>query len=200
MLTAWVKPHFSAAFSRTGRKGPYACYYVHLEPAACFIGGGLWHPDSAALAKLRASIDERPARWRRVLNEGGFKRTFLGLGAASSSGSGSKKGKGRKGKVEKDDEEGVEKGEEAALKAFAERNKEGALKTRPKGFIPEHRDMQLLKLRNFTVGKKVADVVFTNEGGQEEVAGVVRDMVGFVSPPIPFEGACVCGQVGMLTC
>jgi uncharacterized protein (TIGR02453 family) len=176
------KPHFSAAFSRTGRKGPYACYYVHLEPSASFIGGGLWHPDSSALAKLRASIDERPGRWRRVLNEPGFKQTFLGLGPASSP---SKKGKGRKGKVEKGgDGEGDEKGEEeAALRAFAERNKEGALKTRPKGFIPEHRDMQLLKLRNFTVGKKVADGVFTAEGGQEEVAGVVRDMVGFVSPP-----------------
>ncbi|KAK4905533.1 hypothetical protein LTR66_017800, partial [Elasticomyces elasticus] len=26
------KPHFSAAWSRTGRKGPYACYYVQIQP------------------------------------------------------------------------------------------------------------------------------------------------------------------------
>lgn len=24
--------------SRTGRKGPYAVYYLHLEPGSCFIG------------------------------------------------------------------------------------------------------------------------------------------------------------------
>ena len=58
------------------------------------------------------------------------------------------------------------------------------MKTRPKGFAPEHRDMALLKLRNFTVGKKVPDGVFTAEGGQEEVAGVIGAMVGFVSTPL----------------
>lgn len=177
-----------------------------MEPnGASFVGGGLWHPDSAALAKLRASIDERPARWRRVLNAPGFRGRFLGIvppSTSSSSGNGGKKGgrgkgkgkggKGRKaggvGAGEGNEEEGNKEGqeeEEAAIKAFAERNQEGALKTRPKGFIPEHRDMQLLKLRNFTVGTKVADGVFTSARAQEEVASVVRDMVGFVSafPP-----------------
>jgi hypothetical protein len=43
--------------------------------------------------------------------------------------------------------------------------------------------MQLLKLKNFTVGRKVTDEVFTDIRGQEEVAGVVGDMVGFVSLP-----------------
>ncbi|KAK4126855.1 hypothetical protein N657DRAFT_640716 [Parathielavia appendiculata] len=175
------KPHFSVAFSRTGRKGPYACYYVHVEPGACFIGGGLWHPDGAALAKLRASIDERPARWRRVLNEPRFKETFLGISPATSSSSikQTKGGRGKRGNVEagKDGEDD----EEAALRAFADGNKEGALKTRPKGFIPEHRNMQLLKLRNFTVGRKVADALFTGQRGQEEVASVIGDMVGFIT-------------------
>ncbi|KAJ9239255.1 hypothetical protein DTO166G5_2424 [Paecilomyces variotii] len=32
------KTHFSAAWSRTGRKGPYAAYYVHLQPGSCFVG------------------------------------------------------------------------------------------------------------------------------------------------------------------
>ncbi|KAK4044327.1 hypothetical protein C8A01DRAFT_12272 [Parachaetomium inaequale] len=178
------KPHFSAAFSRTGRKGPYACYYVHVEPGACFVGGGLWHPDGPALHKLRASIDERPARWRRVLNGEGFKERFLGISTGnSSSGAATTGGGGRgsKGGGGREEEEGDDGGEEKALRAFAERNKEGALKTRPKGFIPEHRDMQLLKLKNFTVGRKVADGVFTDVRGQEEVASVVGDMVGFIT-------------------
>ncbi|KAL2162240.1 hypothetical protein VTH06DRAFT_7153 [Thermothelomyces fergusii] len=124
------KAHFSAAFSRTGRKGPYACYYVHVEPSACYVGGGLWRPDADALRRLRASIDERPARWRR---------------------------------------------------AFAERNKEGALKNGPKGFVPDHRDMKLLKLRNFVVGSRIADSVLTDPRGQEQVASIFGSMVGFVT-------------------
>jgi hypothetical protein len=105
-----------------------------------------------------------------------MKETFLGMAPPSPAG---KKGKKKKGKVLEEGGDGD--GEEAALKAFAERNKEGALKTRPKGFIPEHRDMQLLKLKNFTVGRKVEDGVFTRARGQEEVERVVGDMVGFVS-------------------
>ena len=138
------------------------------------VGGGLWHPSGEALARLRASIDERPQWWRRVLGEPAFGETFLNLGSSS-------KPKGKKG------EKKLEEKEEAAIKAFAERNKEGALKTRPKGFVPDHRDMALLKLRNFTVGKKLKDGVFTAEEGQEEVAGVVGAMVGFVSIPFLFQ-------------
>ncbi|KAK4145189.1 uncharacterized protein C8A04DRAFT_35914 [Dichotomopilus funicola] len=181
------KPHFSAAFSRTGRKGPYACYYVHVEPdGKCFLGGGLWHPDAGALRRLRESIDERPGRWRGVLGGREFAGTFLGLddgeGNTKEKGkSGGKKGGGRKSDaVEKEKDEGLT-WEEKTVKAFAERNKDGALKTRPKGFNPEHRDMQLLKLKNFTVGKKLDDGVFTDEGGQEVVAGVVRDMFEFIT-------------------
>ncbi|KAK0668479.1 hypothetical protein QBC41DRAFT_276857 [Cercophora samala] len=161
------KPHFSAAFSRTGRKGPYACYYVHVEPnGKSFVGGGLWHPDGGSLGRIRASIDERPGRWRRVLREGGFRGSFLGGGG--------KKGKG-KGKGKKEEEE------KEAMEAYAELNKGNALKTRPKGFHPEHRDMQLLKLRNHTVGRKVDDGIFTREGGLGEVMGIVGSMVGFVT-------------------
>ncbi|KAK2599697.1 hypothetical protein N8I77_011429 [Diaporthe amygdali] len=149
------KPHYSVAFSRTGRKGPYACYYVHCEPGSCFIGGGLWHPDASHLAKLRASIDERPRRWRRVLLEDSFRATFL---------PGAKRGD-----------------EKSCLKAFCKANTENALKTKPKGFDADHRDIELLKLRNFTVGKKIPDSVFTADNGQDQVADIIRPMVGYVS-------------------
>lgn len=97
--------HYSAAWSRTGRKGPYACYYVHCEPGICFVGGGLWRPGGGAVQKLRASVDERPRRWRRVLMDPTFRETFLPKA--------------------KDDEKSV-------LKAFADANAVGALKVRPK--------------------------------------------------------------------
>ncbi|KAK0708131.1 hypothetical protein B0H67DRAFT_589390 [Lasiosphaeris hirsuta] len=155
------KTHYGAAWSRTGRKGPYACYYMHLEPGKSFIGGGLWHPDGPAVARLRASIDERPRWWRRVLTDAAFRRTFLPSAAAAKG--------------------GAEAVERAALKAFAAANTENALKTKPKGFVAEHRDIELLKLRNFTVMKKVEDDVFTRAGGQDEVAQIVGAMVGFVT-------------------
>ncbi|KAG5770279.1 hypothetical protein H9Q72_002759 [Fusarium xylarioides] len=150
------KPHFSAAWSRTGRKGPYACYYIHCEPKRSFIGGGLWCPSGDQMQKLRASIDERPNRWRRALNDEAFKRTFLPKVANKSD-------------------------PNAALLAFAEKNKENALKTKPKGFTAEHRDIALLKLRNFTVGTQIDDNIFYQDDAQEKISEIIRPMVGYVS-------------------
>ncbi|KAJ5010610.1 hypothetical protein K4K57_006931 [Colletotrichum sp. SAR 10_99] len=151
------KPHFSAAWSRTGKKGPYACYYIHLEPGSCFVGGGLWCPEAQHLQALRASIDERPRRWRRVLNDERFKRTFLP-------------------KVKK-------AGEEAAILAFADVNKGNALKKKPMNYSADHRDIELLKLRNFTISKKVDDQIFTQEDAQEKVCEVITAMEPFVDDP-----------------
>ncbi|KAK3947208.1 hypothetical protein QBC32DRAFT_271219 [Pseudoneurospora amorphoporcata] len=182
------KPHYSASWSRTGRKGPYACYYVHLEPGKCFVGGGLWHPDGPALGRLRSSIDERRERWRRVLMARDFGEMFLNLGGKGVKGKVGQKGKGKKGQGKKggegEDEEEEDDGldeERAVIKAFCAANAENALKTKPKGFDAEHRDIELLKLRNFTVGKKLPDSVFTSEGGQEQVLDVIKAMVPFVT-------------------
>ncbi|KAI8631348.1 hypothetical protein F5Y19DRAFT_27535 [Xylariaceae sp. FL1651] len=149
------KPHYSAAWSRTGRKGPYACYYVHVEPGHCFVGGGLWHPEAAALARLRASIDERPHRIRRVLTNPEFVRVFL--------------------------PNAVGKKEDKILKAFADKNKENALKTKPKGFNPDHRDIHLLKLRNYTVGRQIPDEYLHGDDAQEKILETIRAMVPFVT-------------------
>ncbi|KAL7622564.1 hypothetical protein AAE478_008071 [Parahypoxylon ruwenzoriense] len=141
--------------SRTGRKGPYACYYVHVEPGRCMVGGGLWHPDKGALARMRASIDERPHRIRRVLTNPAFRQTFLPAAKGTS--------------------------EKAVLAAFAAANQEGALKTKPKGFHPDHRDIALLKLRNFTIGKTLDDADFTAADAQDKVMDIIKPMVEFVS-------------------
>ncbi|SPO04912.1 uncharacterized protein DNG_07597 [Cephalotrichum gorgonifer] len=150
------KPHFSAAWSRTGKKGPFACYYVHAEPGGCFVGGGLYHPESEVVQKLRESIDERPRRWRRILNEPGLKKQFLPSASKSSK-------------------------PEVALKAFAERNKDNALKVRPKGYAADHRDIALLKLKNYVLGTKIPDSVIFGPGSQEKLAEIFRPMVPFVS-------------------
>lgn len=71
------KPHFSAAWSRTGRKGPYACYYIHCEPGSAFIGGGLWHPEAQCVQKVRRHIDRHPDRWREVFSNQTLRETFF---------------------------------------------------------------------------------------------------------------------------
>lgn len=86
-------------------------YYIHCEPKASFIGGGLWHPEATYITKLRQSIDERPRRWRRALNDPLFKKAFFPA------------------LKEKDGEEGV-------IKAFVGRNQENALKKKPMVCFP----------------------------------------------------------------
>ncbi|POW18817.1 hypothetical protein PSHT_05398 [Puccinia striiformis] len=40
------KKYFSAGFSRTGRKGPWALYYLQIEPGGnSLLAGGIWCPD-----------------------------------------------------------------------------------------------------------------------------------------------------------
>ncbi len=38
-------------------------FYMHIEPGAAFAGGGIWHPDSATLGKIRAAIDTHSTEW-----------------------------------------------------------------------------------------------------------------------------------------
>lgn len=45
-------------------------YYLHLAPNDVYGGGGLWHPEPAVLAKVRARIVDESAQWRTVLRGG----------------------------------------------------------------------------------------------------------------------------------
>jgi uncharacterized protein (TIGR02453 family) len=55
---------------RHGRKDVHAPgFYLHLEPGDCLGGGGLWHPDSAALQKVRERIVQRPKEWKAVVDQ-----------------------------------------------------------------------------------------------------------------------------------
>ncbi|CAH0021060.1 unnamed protein product [Clonostachys rhizophaga] len=150
------KAHFSAAWSRTGRKGTYAHYYIHCEPGASMIAGGIFAPNAQQLQSIRSSIDERPRRWRRILNENSLKQSFMpGIKTGSR--------------------------EEDALKYFAHENKESALKTKPKGFIADHRDIELLKLRKFTLSKKIEDDLLLADNTQEKIIEILRPLVGFIT-------------------
>ncbi|KAL2007535.1 hypothetical protein VTN00DRAFT_8973 [Thermoascus crustaceus] len=148
------KAHFSAAWSRTGKKGHYASYYVHLQPGSCFVGSGLWMPEASKLALLREDIDRNSRRIKAVLNDAGMRREFF---------------------------KGIPDDEEKAVKAFVSQNQESALKTKPKGYEQDNENIELLRLRNFTVGKPLPDAVLLSPDAQDTIAELVGIMVPFVT-------------------
>lgn len=54
-------------------------FYVHLAPGEVFVGGGLWMPESDALARIRASIAGKPAAWKKAVSGKAFVAHFGGL-------------------------------------------------------------------------------------------------------------------------
>lgn len=79
------KTHFSAALSRTGRKGNYACYYIHVEPGGLTqLNCGVWHPEAADLKKVRRFIHRDPRRLLAMFKEEGFAQFFGGRQAITS--------------------------------------------------------------------------------------------------------------------
>lgn len=57
-------------------------YYLHIESTGCFLGAGMWRPESSALKAIRERIVERPEAWRRVVQSRKFKSGFS-LGGTS---------------------------------------------------------------------------------------------------------------------
>jgi uncharacterized protein (TIGR02453 family) len=52
-------------------------FYLHIEPGACFIGAGIWRPESAVLAKIRDFLIDNPAAWKKAKAYRPFKNNFL---------------------------------------------------------------------------------------------------------------------------
>src|SRR6266849_2082992 len=40
--------------------------YLHLEPANCAIGAGMWHPEPGPLKQIRDAIVADPKRWQKI--------------------------------------------------------------------------------------------------------------------------------------
>src|SRR5215216_3473494 len=41
-------------------------YYLHLAPGQVFAGGGIWHPDTPTVTRIRQAIVADPDRWREA--------------------------------------------------------------------------------------------------------------------------------------
>lgn len=50
--------------------------YLHVEPGACFTGGGIWHPQAPTLKRLREFMIDNPRSWQKLKSARAFKRYF----------------------------------------------------------------------------------------------------------------------------
>ena len=61
------KTNLFAYINKGGRKSPYAGYYLHIEPGASFIGGGVYMPETATLEQIRQEIDNSFSEWQSIV-------------------------------------------------------------------------------------------------------------------------------------
>ena len=69
----WIGLRF---FHERGRDGDAPLFYLHIEPGNSFVGGGLWHPQTAALRKIRDYLIANPVSWKAVCTQA-EKRGFV---------------------------------------------------------------------------------------------------------------------------
>ncbi|WP_330970532.1 TIGR02453 family protein, partial [Lysobacter sp. A3-1-A15] len=63
-------------FHARGRQVPAPSFYLHLQAGKCFVGAGLWHPDSATLRRLRKFILDNPGSWQAAAHASTFRKRF----------------------------------------------------------------------------------------------------------------------------
>ena len=51
-------------------------FYLHVEPGESFVGGGLWHPESATLKRIRDYLVDNPRTWKALTNDKTFRKFF----------------------------------------------------------------------------------------------------------------------------
>jgi uncharacterized protein (TIGR02453 family) len=55
-------------------------FYVHIAADECFIGVGIWHPESDALKAIREFILDNPSSWNDSMQYPPFRRNFKMVG------------------------------------------------------------------------------------------------------------------------
>ena len=58
------------------REVPAPSFYVHIAPRDAFAGGGLWHPESPTLNRVRTFLADNPAAWTKATRAPTFRRDF----------------------------------------------------------------------------------------------------------------------------
>jgi uncharacterized protein (TIGR02453 family) len=53
--------------------------YFHLEPRACFAGGGVWMPPAPVLKRIRGALDVGHEEFSGIVSAKAFRKTFGAL-------------------------------------------------------------------------------------------------------------------------
>lgn len=70
------KSNMGAYFNQEGKKSNLGGYYFHCEPGRSFVGGGLWMPMPAELAKIRQEIDYNLDDFKKIIEAKKFKSLY----------------------------------------------------------------------------------------------------------------------------
>jgi len=73
------KTNFGTYINAEGKKSLTAGYYFHFEPGNSFMGGGMWMPEPAELAKVRQEIDYNLPEFKKIVTSKKFKNVYGGL-------------------------------------------------------------------------------------------------------------------------
>ncbi len=71
------KTHVGIHFRHEAARDAHAPgFYLHIAARESFVGGGIWHPDSPSLAKIRRALAEDPAGWKRAIGGRRFREDW----------------------------------------------------------------------------------------------------------------------------
>ena len=63
-------------FHERSRQVSAPSFYLHLQEGRCFIGAGLWHPDTPTLRRIRQFILDNPDSWKAASRGTAFRKRF----------------------------------------------------------------------------------------------------------------------------
>ncbi len=63
-------------FHERSRQVPAPTFYMHIQPGSNFVGGGLWHPESPTLKRVRDFLVDNPAAWKKATQGKRFRENF----------------------------------------------------------------------------------------------------------------------------
>jgi uncharacterized protein (TIGR02453 family) len=63
-------------FHERSRELAAPSFYLHLQPRNCFVGAGLWHPETVTQRRVRQFIVDNPGSWKQAAHAPAFRRRF----------------------------------------------------------------------------------------------------------------------------
>jgi uncharacterized protein (TIGR02453 family) len=63
-------------FHERSKVVPAPSFYLHIQPGACFIGAGVWHPEAETQRRIRNFMLDNPSGWKSAVQSAKFRRKF----------------------------------------------------------------------------------------------------------------------------